>query len=107
MGVASLHTGHLTTCCTRSLSPDRAHHQDIPHLILLPGDVDHVAADPAAHHGHSARHGVVGGRELVRSDGDYGGCGGPSVRVGGVGGGGVDPIAGDCVPQERLPLDVI
>jgi len=38
-------------------------------LILLAGDVDHVAADPAGDHGDPARHRVVGGRQLVRTNG--------------------------------------
>lgn len=50
-------------------------------LILLPGDVYHGTADPAAHHGHAPGEGVVGRRELIRSDRRHRGGGvGASIR---------------------------
>ena len=76
----------------------------LTHLIFLPRDVDHVAADPAAHHGHPARHSVVGGRQFVRSDGDHSGGGGPP---GGAGGGVGHSILCDGLAQQRLSLNVI
>lgn len=38
-------------------------------LIFLPGDVNHVATDPAADHGHPTSHSVVGWGQLVRTNG--------------------------------------
>ena len=69
------------------------------HLILLAADVDHVAAHPAAHHGHAPSQSVVGRRQLVWTNGrDC--CPGPRA------GDALRPLARPG-PQQGLPLHVL
>ena len=75
------------------------------HLVFLPRDVDHIAADTTAHHLHTSRHRAVGGRQLVGPNGRHRGG-----RGGGAGAGAAAPVLVDVdrvALEQRLSLDVI
>jgi len=72
-------------------------------LVLFTGDINHVAAYTAADHGHTPGKGVVGGRQLIRSNRrNCGGCRRTAIH---------HPILFDrdssVRAQQRLPFNIV